>query len=67
MAGLAEEQGLTGAEKVSILLLALGEDVAPLVLQKMTEQEIHALATICHTCVRWIRRLSNRCSTSFSA
>ena len=38
--GLTEEQGLTGAEKVSILLLALGEEVAPLVLQKMSESEI---------------------------
>ena len=43
-ASLTEEQGLTGAEKVSILLLALGEDVAPLVLKRMTEQEIQRIS-----------------------
>jgi len=44
MASLTEVQELTGAEKVSILLLALGEDVAPLVLKKMTEQEIQRIS-----------------------
>jgi flagellar motor switch protein FliG len=44
MASLTESQELTGAEKVSILLLALGEDVAPLVLKKMSEQEIQRIS-----------------------
>ncbi len=44
MASLTEVQELTGAEKVSILLLALGEDVAPLVLKKMSEQEIQRIS-----------------------
>jgi flagellar motor switch protein FliG len=44
MAGPTDEQGLTGAEKVSILLLILGENVAPLVLKKMTEQEIQRIS-----------------------
>ena len=44
MANMTDEPGLTGAEKVSILLLALGEDVAPLVLKKMTEQEIQRIS-----------------------
>ena len=44
MAGVTDEQGLSGADKVSILLLALGEDVAPLVLKKMTEQEIQRIS-----------------------
>ena len=44
MASLTDVQELTGAEKVSILLLALGEDVAPLVLKKMTEQEIQRIS-----------------------
>ena len=44
MAGVPAEQGLSGADKVSILLLALGEDVAPLVLKKMTEQEIQRIS-----------------------
>src|SRR5438876_1290634 len=44
MAHVIEEQGLTGAEKVSILLLALGEDLAPLVLKRMTEQEIQRIS-----------------------
>lgn len=39
-----ERVGLTGAEKVAILLLALGEDVAPIILQKMTEQEIQRVS-----------------------
>jgi flagellar motor switch protein FliG len=43
MVNMTDEPGLTGAEKVSILLLALGEDVAPLVLKKMTEQEIQRI------------------------
>src|SRR5215467_1545933 len=43
--GLTEEQGLTGAEKVSILLLALGEEVAPLVLKKMSESEIQRISS----------------------
>jgi flagellar motor switch protein FliG len=45
MAGLTEKQGLTGAEKVSILLLALGEEVAPLVLKKMSESEIQRISS----------------------
>jgi flagellar motor switch protein FliG len=44
-ASLTEEQELTGAEKVSILLLALGEDVAPLVLKKMSESEIQRISS----------------------
>src|SRR5882672_5667097 len=44
MASLTEVQELTGAEKVSILLLALGEDVASLVLKKMSEQEIQRIS-----------------------
>ena len=44
MASLTEAQELTGAEKVSILLLALGEEVAPLVLKKMSEQEIQRIS-----------------------
>src|SRR5262249_51036338 len=44
MANVTDEQGLTGAEKASILLLALGEDVAPLVLKRMTEQEIQRIS-----------------------
>jgi flagellar motor switch protein FliG len=44
MVNMTDEPGLTGAEKVSILLLALGEDVAPLVLKKMTEQEIQRIS-----------------------
>ena len=43
--GLTEKQGLTGAEKVSILLLALGEEVAPLVLKKMSESEIQRISS----------------------
>lgn len=44
MPNLIEERGLTGAEKVSILLLALGEEVAPMILQRMTEQEIQRIS-----------------------
>src|SRR5215510_14122039 len=44
MASLTEGQELTGAEKVSILLLALGEEVAPLVLKRMNEQEIQRIS-----------------------
>lgn len=44
MANRPDEQGLSGAEKVAILLLSLGEDVAPMILQKMTEQEIQRVS-----------------------
>jgi flagellar motor switch protein FliG len=44
-ANLPEEQELTGAEKVSILLLVLGEEVAPLVLKKMSESEIQRISS----------------------
>ncbi|GIX47049.1 MAG: flagellar motor switch protein FliG [Candidatus Tectimicrobiota bacterium] len=38
------EQQLTGPEKAAILLLTLGEEVAPLVLQHLSEQEIQRLS-----------------------
>lgn len=38
------ERGLNGAEKAAILLLALGEEVAPLVLKFMTEKEIQRIS-----------------------
>jgi len=44
MAERKEARELTGAEKVSVLLLALGEEVAPLLLQKMSEQEIQRVS-----------------------
>ncbi len=44
MANLKEERELTGAEKASILLLALGEEVAPLLLQKLSEQEVQRIS-----------------------
>jgi len=44
MADPTEERELTGAEKVSILLLALGEEVTPLLLQRMSEQEIQRIS-----------------------
>jgi len=44
MAELKEARELTGAEKVSVLLLALGEEVAPLLLQKMSEPEIQRVS-----------------------
>lgn len=44
MTSLPDGRELTGAEKVSILLLALGEEVAPLILQRMTEQEIQRIS-----------------------
>ena len=44
MANRQEEQSLSGAEKVAILLLTLGEEVAPMILQKMTEQEIQRVS-----------------------
>src|SRR5512145_3187854 len=45
MERLTEKPGLTGADKVSILLLALGEEVAPLVLKKMSESEIQRISS----------------------
>jgi flagellar motor switch protein FliG len=45
MEGLTEKPGLTGADKVSILLLVLGEEVAPLVLKKMSESEIQRISS----------------------
>ncbi len=44
MANLKEERELTGAEKASIVLLALGEEVAPLLLQKLSEQEVQRIS-----------------------
>jgi flagellar motor switch protein FliG len=44
MAERKEARELTGAEKVSVLLLALGEEVAPLLLQKMSEPEIQRVS-----------------------
>src|SRR5215468_12122573 len=44
MPNITEERELTGPEKVSILLLALGEEVAPLLLKKMSEQEIQRIS-----------------------
>jgi flagellar motor switch protein FliG len=44
MANPTEERELTGTEKVSIIILALGEDVGPLLLQKMSEQEIQRIS-----------------------
>ena len=38
------EKQLSGAEKSAILLLALGEEVAPLVLKHMSEQEIQRIS-----------------------
>ena len=45
MERLTEKPGLTGADKVSILLLVLGEEVAPLVLKKMSESEIQRISS----------------------
>lgn len=44
MANPTEERELTGTEKVSIIILALGEEVAPLLLQRLSEQEIQRIS-----------------------